>query len=129
MGGAKRKNLLDEDIAALRTRWQSQGSFRRFFRLARTRLASFLQSRYSFEEEEIRLFLWTLRTVVDLVSDQGRPDQDDLIRLRMDANLSVYLIRVRYGAYLDFDRIMKVEHFLQPEFTQCYTVDEILANQ
>ncbi len=119
----------EAELAALRFRWGARGVFPRLFRLAETRLASLLQRRYTFDDAELRLFVSTLRRVLGFVVNQERPAQEALIQLRMDASFSVYLIRMRYGAYLDFDRIMKVEHLLQSEHTRSYTVDEIMGNQ
>jgi hypothetical protein len=100
---------------------------KRLFTWAETRLAALRQPCFTFDEAKMRFFLSTLRRVLQLVAARERPDPADLVRLRMDAGLSVHLIRSRYGSYLNFDRILKIDHFLQPEFTRRYTVDEILA--
>jgi hypothetical protein len=119
----------ESEIAALRSRAAPRRSLKKLFAQVRMRLSILWQPHYALDDSEVRLFLFTLRRILQLVSGRERPDQADLVRLRMDANLSVSLIQSRYGACLDFDRIMKVDHFLPPEFTRCYTVDEILASR
>ena len=116
-------------IAVLRSSAESRRRLKRLFALVGTRLASLWQPHYTLKDSEVRFFLFTLRRILELASARERPDQAELVRLRMDAGLSLFLIRSRYGARLDFDRILKVDHFLPPELTRSYTVDEILASR
>jgi len=119
----------ESEIAVLRSSAESRRPLKKLFALVATRLSSLWQPHYTLNDSEARLFLFNLHRILQLVSGRERPDQADLVRLRMDANLSVYLIQSRYGACLDFGRILKVDHFLPPEFPRCYTVDEILASR
>ena len=117
----------ESEIAVLRAGAESRRPWKKLFALVGTRRSSPWQPHYKFKDSAVRLFLFTLHRILELVSGGERPCQAVLVRLRMDANLSVSLIQSRYGACLDFDRILKVDHFLPPEFTRCYSVEEILA--
>jgi len=119
----------EKDIVGLRSRWEKRGRIRRSSRIVWGRLRSLFLRPYSFNDEELRLFLRTLRRVLELLADQQPPDPNVIVRLRMDATLSWWLIQMRYGAHLDFDRILRVECFLHPEWLESYSVDEIAAEQ